>query len=82
MRLYSCKAIASLIERYTNSGGAFFQMREGVLGYGDLLCYGEGLKTIVIREVALNEWNSAHTIRMYHRLPKKYQALLEKENLL
>lgn len=79
MNLYSCEAVNDLICRYTDKGGEMYEMREGVLGHGDLLLYDFSghLKTIVIREIALNEWSSAHTIRAYNEMPAKYLKILE-----
>lgn len=72
--------IEILIERYTMRNGKILQIREGVLGYGDFLLYDPAgnLKTVVVREVYLNEWSHGHTIRMYNECPKKYQKLIEK----
>jgi len=47
------------------------------LGLGKLILYnGKGRKSIIIEEVYLNEWSSAHKIRMYNDLPKKYENLI------
>lgn len=79
MNLYSYEAVNDLICRYTDAGGEMYEMREGVLGCGDLLLYDfcDHLKTYVIREVYLNEWSSAHTIRAYNKMPAKYLKILE-----
>ena len=78
MNHYSYQQVDNLIERYTNKGGEALQTSEGVLGSGDWLLYDFGgkLKFIVIREIYLNSWSSAHTVRMYNRIPKKYQKIL------
>lgn len=78
MKLYDYKQVDSLIERYLNKGGEALQTREGVLGSGDWLLYdyNDKLKFIVICEVALNCWSSAHTIRAYNKMPKKYEKIL------
>lgn len=80
MRLYSCEEIDQLLDRYTEAGGEILQVQEGVLGHGDLLLYSAAgkLKTIVVHEIILNEWSSAHTVRTYDKCPKKYQKLIEK----
>lgn len=79
MTLYSCKEIDQLVARYVEAGGNVLKMREGVLGCGDLLLHNsENLRTIVIREVALNEWSSVHTVRAYKKCPKKYQMMIDK----
>lgn len=78
MYVYSYQQVDSLIERYTNKGGEALQTSEGVLGSDDWLLYDFGgkLKFIVIREIYLNSWSSAHTVRKYNRIPKKYQKIL------
>lgn len=79
MNLYSFEAVSDLLCRYIDAGGEVYEMREGVLGHGDLLLYDlcGNLKTYVIREVALNEWSSAHTVRTYNKMPAKYLKMLE-----
>ena len=78
-KLYSCVAVEKLIERYTNKGGEVTEIEEGVLGYGLLMLHGEGLKTTIVKEVPLNCWSSAHTIRTYNKCPKKYAEMLERK---
>ena len=79
MNCYTCDAIRNLIENYVAKGGEVFTLEEGSLGYGLTLLYDfkNKLKTIVIKEVYLNEWSSGHTVRMYNKCPKKYKMLLE-----
>lgn len=77
MQLYGCEAVQNLIDRYFDRGGEMYEIQEGVLGYGELILYGEGLKTTIVKEVYLNEWSSGHTIRMYNKMPKKYEMVLE-----
>lgn len=76
-KLYSCKAIEELLTLYLEKGGTVEEIEEGSLGYGFLILHGNKLKTAVIKEVYLNEWNSAHTVRLYNKCPKKYAKLLE-----
>ena len=73
--LYSCTAVEKLINQYAEKGGECYQIEEGSLGYGQMILYGDGLKTAVITEVYLNEWSSGHKIRMYNKMPKKYAEL-------
>lgn len=75
--LYTCSAVENLISRYVENGGEIVTVQEGVLGYGLTICYGDGLKTAIITEVCLNEWSSAHKIRLYNKMPKKYELMLE-----
>jgi hypothetical protein len=79
MKLYSCKAIDELTSQYVNMGGEIFQINEGVLGYGDMILYDPSnrYKSYVVKEVPLNEWSSAHKVRAYNELPKKYADMLK-----
>lgn len=79
--LYTVSSVEKLIADYLEAGGQMLQMREGVLGCGDVLLYDEGgrLKTYVIREIALNEWSSGQTVRSYRKIPAKYQALVNRQ---
>lgn len=74
-KLYKLKTCENLIDRYIHEyQGNIEQLEEGVLGLGKILLYGaEGKKTILITEVFINAWTSLHKIRMYNKLPKKYQ---------
>lgn len=78
-KLYSFKDVDNLIERYIKAGGEAVQTDEGSLGSGNWILFDttDNLRSFVINEVYLNEWSSAHTIRGYKNLPKKYVALLE-----
>ena len=51
--LYTTSSVGRLIAEYLDAGGQMLQMREGVLGHGDVLLYDNAgkLKTYVIREV-------------------------------
>lgn len=69
--LYTTSSVGRLIAEYLDAGGQMLQMREGVLGRGDVLLYD--------REVAINEWSSGHKVRGYNRMPEKYRALLDKQ---
>lgn len=76
-KLYSTTAIDQLIQRYLDHNGEIITLEEGTLGYGLMLLIAPGYKTTVVKEVALNCWNSAHKVRMYNRCPKKYLAMAE-----
>lgn len=76
-KYYTLGACENLISKYIDAGGEVVTLEEGVLGLGLTMCYGEGLKTAIIKEVYLNEWSSAHTVRMYNETPKKYEKMLE-----
>lgn len=77
--LYTTSSVGRLIAEYLDAGGQMLQMREGVLGHGDVLLYDDAgkLKTYVIREVAINEWSSGQTVRKYRKIPEKYRKMIE-----
>lgn len=74
--LYTCSAVQRLINEYTAHGGEIYEIEPGGVGYGFMILTGDGLKTAIIKEVYLNEWNSGHTIRMYNKIPAKYAAII------
>lgn len=78
--LYDLKSCDNLIDRYVNEyGGEVTTLEEGVLGYGTLILHNaKGKKTIVIKEVYINAWSSGHSIRMYNKMPKKFEKMLGK----
>jgi len=78
MKLYDLTTCEKLINTYINKHKGFLhQINEGTLGLGKLILYGaKGKKSIIIQEIALNQWSSAHKIRMYNDLPKKYEKLI------
>ena len=78
MTYYDFKYVDNIINEYIQKGGMAKQLSEGVLGSGDWLLYDNRgkLKFIVIKEIALNEWSSAHTIRMFCKVPKKYKTII------
>lgn len=69
--------VNKLIQLYNENGGQCVQTDEGCLGAGDWILTGEGLKTTIIKEIALNEWSTTHSIRLYNKCPQKYQKILE-----
>jgi len=73
--LSSCE---NLIDRYVNEfNGQVAVIEEGCLGLGKLLLHSAiGKKTIIITEYFLNEWSSGHKVRMYNKIPKKYEKYL------
>lgn len=75
--MYTLTACENLIQKFIDNGGEVATLEEGILGLGLTMCYGDGLKIAIIREVYLNEWSSGHTIRMYNKMPKKYEQMLE-----
>lgn len=76
-KLYTISAIQTLFDFYTEHGGEVIQVDGGGVGLGTVICIADGLKSAVIQEVYLNEWNSGHTVTLYKTLPKKYIKMLE-----
>ena len=76
-KLYALSAVQQTIDAWIEAGGQVDTVEEGCLGYGLTICHGDGLKTAVITEVYLNSQSSAHKIRFYNEMPKKYQAMLD-----
>ena len=79
--LYTYQAVDNLRDRLRNEFGyTSIQLREGVLGSGDFLCIApdEQHYHFLVREVALNEWNSAHTIRRVSKISKALQEEIER----
>lgn len=77
MSLYSYSDAEKLMNHYIEKGGEVYVLNEGSLVYGLVVCTGDGLKTAVIKEVYLNPWSSAQSIRLYNKLPKKYERMIE-----
>lgn len=75
--LYTSGAIQELAQYYIDNGGEVFELIEGTLGWGTTVMVREGWKSAVVQEVYVNEWSSAHKVRMYNKLPKKYQTMLD-----
>ena len=82
--LYSISAADSLINEYLrlSENSIVYQYDAGGVGIGNWILGAPGYKWAIIKEVYLNEWSSAQSIRMYNELPKCYAAILEKEGRL
>ena len=76
-KLYSLSECEKLINKYVERGGEVYTIEEGCLGFGVMVLTGHNLKTTIIKEVYLNEWSSAHKVRMYNNCPKKYQEIIK-----
>ena len=81
MKNYSLNHIRILIDKYKAKGGKIITLQEGCLGYGLCMLYGEGLKTTIIKEYYINAWSSGHNVIMYNKMPKKYEKMLEKNEI-
>lgn len=78
MNLYSSEAVEKLAQKYIARGGTITKLAESVLlEYGLAVFQAEGAKATVVRDHFLNEWSSAYVVRMYNKLPKKYEKMIE-----
>ena len=77
---YTLGQCENLIDKYVNKhNGMATTIEEGVLGLGKMILHSaKGHKTIIITEFFVNPWVSGHTIRMYRKIPKKYEKILDK----
>jgi len=80
MKYYTLETCETLINTYIEAGGDLLTIKEGILGLGQILLHGATRKkSIVITERYLNSNSSAHTIRMYNNLPKKFSNMLNNQ---
>lgn len=76
-RLYSYGAVARFIDDCIEAGYDYVEVSEGVLGAGHVLMIApDGVSGYEIRERALNEWSSAHTVRRFSRLSRRLENLI------
>lgn len=77
MKTYTNKAVDILIDHWQNElCGKVNIVIEGCLAsVGLAVLTKEGYKTIIIKEVYLNEWSSAQSVRKYNRIPAKYKNI-------
>ena len=78
MRLFTIRATQELIDKYVEKGGEMLTIDEGCLGVGNVILFDMTgkLKSFVIKEIPLNVWNSAQSIRGYNKLPDKYVQMI------
>lgn len=67
--------ISNLIDRYLGYDGMVYKI-EGTLNDNYIL-NAEGKKTVIIKELYLNEWASCKVIRRYNKCPKKYEKVMD-----
>ena len=67
--------ISALINRYIGYGGMAYTI-EGTLNDNHIIV-ADGYKTVIIKELPLNEWSSCCVIRRYNKCPKKYYRVME-----
>jgi len=81
MKKYSTGTVSELIRRAQELGYYVVTVQEGVLGHGHvfLMAPKNYSGNFEIREVPLNEWSSAHTIRRFTKVSSRIAALLAAE---
>ena len=77
---YTSTQVEKLINKYVAKNGTHTVIEEGCLGWGTIVCQGEGLKTAIIKEFYVNAWSSLHTIRFYNKTPKNWEKRVSKAN--
>ena len=74
MTLYDYDAVSNLLAQYRTMRGVHITTIEGAL-LDNYIATADGCKTAVIKEVYLNEWSSAYTVRLYNNIPAKYATV-------
>lgn len=75
MNLYSYTAADAIIDRYINRGGEVYTLPGSLVD--NHIITAPGFKSYIIKEVYLNCYSSAVSIRRYNKLPAKYAAVIE-----
>lgn len=78
MSKYTVSAIDSLLSKLSEMKYELYQIQEGCLGCGDWICLPPDEKHygFEIREVYLNEWSSAHTVRRFRKVSRRQWNLI------
>jgi hypothetical protein len=77
MKTYTNKAYDKLVDKWNNLGGNIDIIEDGSLASVGLAIFTKkGYKSIVIKEVYLNDWSSCLGVTQYKKLPKKYNKLI------
>ena len=78
-KLYTFTAVDELIKQAFSNNYELVQIKEGVLGHGFcvLLAPDEKHYNFVIREVYINCWTSAHTVRKCRKISAALQKQIE-----
>lgn len=76
--LFDNTEIADLIERAENIGYSVEALEEGSWGHGKLVLWApKGYKNMIVREQAMNEWSSAHTVERFADLYPELQEEID-----
>jgi hypothetical protein len=72
-------AVNNLIEKYLQKDDGIIEtIKEGcLLDYGIAIASASGYKSCIIKETYINSWSSLYSIKMYNKLPKKYETMIQ-----
>jgi len=73
---YTQTTIDGLFKEYATHEGFIAWTIPGSLVDGYILT-ANGCKTTIIKEIYLNEWSSGYALRMYKKIPRKYEKIIE-----
>lgn len=76
MTLYTQEAVNNILNAYSKKSNYDIIKFDGSL-LDNYIVFGDNLKTTIIKEIYLNEWSSAYSIRMYNKTPQKYQKIID-----
>lgn len=77
MKMYQLSEVEKLIQSYVADRGELSTIEEGVLGLGKAILHNRsGHRVVIITEIPISAWSSAHKIRMYSKMPRKYEKIL------
>ena len=77
MKIYSNQAVDNLTEQYIKRDGEITVIEEGCLAsYGLAILTAPKSKTAIVKEVYLNSQSSGNSIKLYNKIPKKYQTMI------
>lgn len=80
MKRYTISSTEEFIRSMCDKGWNGIQLSEGVLGIGDwvLVAPTERNYNFVIKEIPLNSWSSAQTIRRARKISQRMQKRIDK----
>lgn len=76
MLYYTMDSVNTLINQYIDNGGKACIVSEGVNGFGKVVCTAKGFKCAVISEKFVGAMETGYSIRLYRKIPKKYEDVL------
>lgn len=74
--LYTNAAVQNLVKQYAEDQNSRIYVIGGCLLDGYILT-APGFKTVIIKDVYIDCWSSAQSIRMYNKTPAKYERVID-----